>query len=58
MVLLVLWYCHKRGREVRLENEEKERQAAVLAPAEAEREAETAAEGSGAEGDLRAESKL
>lgn len=29
LLLFVLWYCHKRGREVRLEKEEKERQEAV-----------------------------
>jgi len=28
LLLFVLWYCHKRGREVRLEKEEKERQEA------------------------------
>ena len=55
--MLVLWYCHKRGREVRLEREEKERQAAATL-AETEREAETAAKASGTEGDLQGGSRL
>ena len=28
MLLFVFWYCHKRGRETRLEQEEKDRLAA------------------------------
>lgn len=39
MLLFVLWYCHKRGKEVRLEKEEAEAREAVHAEA---RDAEAA----------------
>jgi hypothetical protein len=61
VVLLVLWYCHKRGREVRLEKEAKEATAAAtLADTEkdVEKDAEVAAASSGTEGDLQGGSKL
>jgi hypothetical protein len=53
VVLLILWYCHKRGKEVRLEEEEKMRAADV-----AKREAEIVAGGTGVEGDLQGGSQL
>jgi len=48
VVLLILWYCHKRGKEVRLDEEEKMRAADV-----AKREAEIVAGSTGVEGDLQ-----
>jgi len=66
VVLLVLWYFYKRGKEVRLEKEEKERlAAATLAEAEGPATAATtattattaAATVSGTEQDLQGENK-
>lgn len=53
VLLLILWYCHKRGREIRLENEETARLAE-----EAEKEAVVAAIQSTVEGDFQGASKF
>jgi hypothetical protein len=55
-VLLALWYFHKRGREVRLEQEEKERVAAEGLQ-EAEAIAADAAAETATEADLQGGSK-
>ncbi|KAI5818904.1 hypothetical protein BZA77DRAFT_305291 [Pyronema omphalodes] len=56
VVLLVLWYCHKRGREVRLEAEAREKEMKDTEGA-AERDAESAAQKSATEGDLQGGSR-
>lgn len=56
VVLLVLWYCHKRGREVRLEAEAKEQEMKET-EGSAERDAEGAARRSATEGDLQGGSR-
>lgn len=60
VVLLVLWYCYKRGKEVRLEKEkeEAEEMAALLGgPSTPEKVAQTAAASNGVEADLAGGSK-
>lgn len=56
MVLLVLWYFYKRGKEVRLEAEEKER-IAKAGLQEAEAAAADAATKTNTEADLQGGSK-